>query len=130
MASVVVGMLALMLFTWASLPTGSMEHFQYTADSVSAVNQKKPPPAWVERIAPGTSARAAQGPPTPKSLRTPLLIWGVGVGILFVAALGGSIAWAGAMLCGFAIRGRWPYESVRDQAEGQARDVGFSLSRS
>jgi hypothetical protein len=112
MASVGIGLVGLMLVALGAMPAGSLQRFQVTADSVSSANAKAPPPAWVERIAPGSSARAAQGPQTPASLRTPLMIWSAGIGILFMAALGGSIGWAGAMLCGFAIRGRWPYGPV------------------
>lgn len=118
MACVAIGMLGLMLVAFGSMPSGSVRHFQATADSVSSARAKTPPPAWIERIAPGTSARAAQGSPTPAKLRVPMLIWGAGVGVLFMAALGGSIAWAGAMLCGFAIAGRWPYGPEHGQLSG------------
>ena len=118
MACVAIGLISLAFVALDGMPAGSMRHFQASVDSVSSANAKAPPPAWLERIAPGSSARAAQGSATPASLRTPLMIWSAGVGIIFMAALGGSIGWAGAMLCGFAIGGRWPYGSVHSLPDG------------
>lgn len=113
MTWVAAGMFALTLIMFDALPGGTMREIQHSADSASAASYKKPPPAWVERLAPGTTARAAQGSSTPASLQTPLLLWSVGVGLLLLAGVVGSIGWAGAMLCGFAITGRWPNDATR-----------------
>jgi hypothetical protein len=108
MTSVAVGLLAVAAFALASLPAGGVHRMTQVVDSASAASAQAPPPAWMERLAPGTQARAASGSQTPASLRMPLLIWGGGVAILFMAAIVGSLGWLGGMLCGFAITGRWP----------------------
>jgi hypothetical protein len=108
MASVAVGLLAVAGFALASLPPGGVHRMTQAMDSASVASAKTPPPAWLERMAPGAQARAASGSATPPSLRTPLLIWGGGVALLFLAAIVGSLGWVGGMLGGFAVTGRWP----------------------
>jgi hypothetical protein len=122
-ACVAVGLVALTLIAFDSLPSGSVHQIQHAADSVSAASEKRPPPAWVERVAPGTNARAAQQLKTPASLRTPLWIWGAGVTLILMAGIIGSLAWVGGMLCGFAILGRWPNGPAREEPPGAVAGI-------
>jgi hypothetical protein len=95
----------------AMMPAGSVKQILATSDSASAAaaSQKTAPPAWLEKIAPGTAAVSArQSPPTSPLLVKIFLIWGGGLGLILMAGFYGSLGWAGGMLGGLALRGHWP----------------------
>jgi hypothetical protein len=89
-------------------PAGTMERVRRAADSTSANAPKQPPPAWMERIAPGTAARvAAQRAGSSPPINAFTLIFGGIIAVGFGGSFIGSAGWAGTMLVIFAIRGRW-----------------------
>ena len=95
----------------AMMPAGSVKQILAASDSASAAaaSQKTPPPAWVEKIAPGTTALSArQSSPTSPVLVKIFLIWGGGLGLMLMSGFYGSLGWAGGMLAGLALRGHWP----------------------
>ena len=90
------------------LPDGSVAKIITTSDSASAVAEKQPPPAWLERVAPGAAEQnRAMTPRRGSALATALKWWGTAAGLLLIGALYGSIGWAGAMLWGLDVRGVW-----------------------
>jgi hypothetical protein len=80
---------------------------KHAADSVNAAPQA-PPPAWVERLSPGITQRSANARQSSGALQTGMMIWSAAFGLMFIAALSGSLAWCVAMLFGFAVKGHWP----------------------
>ncbi len=108
-ASASVAVLGVLLFTLGAVLVGpsGLRTMQKANDSAVAANANKPPPAWLERIAPGASKRKPTAPPSPL-VNTLFMVWGMGFVIVLLSAVYGSLAWAGAMLVGFGIRGYWP----------------------
>jgi hypothetical protein len=97
--------------------------YQRTLDSVSVASRNKPPPAWMERIAPGTAARARAKPVDPGSKAFALM--GIGGAIIgavmfgtFAGMLIGTLTWAACLPLYFAINGRKlgesPAQALRD----------------
>ena len=97
---------------------------QRAIDSATAANREKPPPAWLERIAPGSAARA-KARPVPTG--TSAVAIGVGGGIIGAVMLGaiaglviGSLAWAACLPLYYAINGRWLGQAPSDsQSSGE-----------
>jgi hypothetical protein len=93
---------------WSLIPAGTWSRARQAADSASAVAKTQPPPAWLDRIAPGTAARASMSSATRSpAMNTFTLI----LGAWFVAGIfGGMIGtagWIGSMLIVFAATGDW-----------------------
>ncbi|MDB4907742.1 MAG: hypothetical protein JWO05_2526 [Gemmatimonadetes bacterium] len=89
------------------LPNGSLQQVRTSYDSSSAQAAKQPPPKWLERIAPGSAARASQAQPRSHAMQTGLLAVG---GMMMFSMLGGivgSLGWAAALLLAFGAQGRW-----------------------
>lgn len=86
--------------------------YQRALDSVTTANRNKPPPAWMEKIAPGSTerARASRLDPGSKGFAA-LGVGGSVIGAVFVGTivglLIGSLAWAACLPLYFAINGRW-----------------------
>jgi hypothetical protein len=79
-----------------------------TADSASAQAAQKPPPAWLDRLAPGASTRYSN----PTSNNSPalnafIMIWGMAFAVCFFGSLIGTLGWIGSMLLAFSASGRW-----------------------
>jgi hypothetical protein len=87
-----------------ALPEGTFEKIKATADSASAEQR---PPAWLERMSPGTSARMRESATTNSPLGRGLTVYGVIVGIAFMLALYASLSWSAAMLLTLGFSGRW-----------------------
>jgi len=89
------------------IPKASFEKFRRESDSISA---KQPPPAWIERMAPGTSQRIAEQKRKPPSATAQNV--GMAFGAAFVVILFGlifgSIGWVGGALIAVGVKGRWP----------------------
>jgi hypothetical protein len=88
----------------------SWREIMNAADSAAMADTTRPP-AWLERMSPATTRAARE---QRKSHRTSTLwsrvgaIWMLGFVLVLFASLLGSIGWAGGMLLGFAVKGRWP----------------------
>jgi hypothetical protein len=91
------------------VPPGTWSQVQHVADSTAAISAKQPPPAWVERVFPGATARsAAQRRMFSPSTQSAFLFAGLGVAAAFYVALFGTLGWGAGMLLGLAVRGVWP----------------------
>jgi hypothetical protein len=90
------------------LPTGSWHRISQAADSASVEAAKQPPPAWINRVAPGAADRSAMARyNTPASLRTFLTIWGLAMAVGMVGGAIGTIGWLASMLLVFYASGHW-----------------------
>ncbi len=108
-----VVMLVLAGFAATQMPAGSWSKIQKVADSTKV--HRQPPPAWLERIAPGSTARAnAQQ----VSLGPAATVWFALVGAMFgvgmVSGLVGTAGWLATMPLAYAITGRWIGSRPRD----------------
>jgi hypothetical protein len=81
-------------------------------DSIMASSAKRPTPAWMEKIAPGTAARRARAEPVaPGSKTTTAFAIGGGIfgGVMIGTLLGlliGSLGWAAALPLYYAMYGK------------------------
>jgi hypothetical protein len=89
----------------------SWREIMNAADSAAMADTTQPP-AWLERMSPATAQAARE---QRKSARRTGSIWArigmvwvIGFVIALFASVLGSIGWAGGMLLGFAVKGRWP----------------------
>ena len=100
---------------WTLMPKGAWQEVKRSMDSTSANTPPTPPPAWLERIAPGSTQRAAQmnGKPS-ASMQAGMLIWGAALLVLMMSGFVGSLGWAAGMLFGFSTHGRWPGAPLPD----------------
>lgn len=95
--------------TWVLTPRSTWSQMKHVMDSTSTNTPQAPPPAWLEKIAPGTAQRAAQQNAKPsEALQTGVMMWGVGFMVMFFSGIIGSLGWGAGMLLGFAAKGRWP----------------------
>jgi hypothetical protein len=92
---------------WSVMPQRVWRDARRAMDSASAAPEP-PPPAWLDRIAPGTSRRAAAMGKPPAGFQTGMMLWGFGFMIVMMSSLAGSLGWAMGMLFGFAVKGHWP----------------------
>ena len=91
------------------VPSGTWKQIQHAADSAQTASARKPPPAWLDRLAPGMAQQEAARRAN-QSERTQSLAIAVGLGFtaIFFGVLFGSVGWAGGMLLGLSVNGRWP----------------------
>ena len=89
------------------IPKASFDKYRRESDSVSA---KQPPPAWIERMAPGTSKRLAEQRAKKPSanVQTVGMAFGAAFVVIFFGLVFGSIGWVGGALIGMGVQGRWP----------------------
>jgi hypothetical protein len=90
------------------IPTETWRQARLAADSASAASAKEPPPAWLERMAPGATQRAAQSAPMSPRVETAAMLLGGSIAVGLFAALFGSLGWVAGMLFGLAFSGHWP----------------------
>lgn len=100
-------------------PTGTVANVMHAADSSSAVAAKQPPPAWLERVAPGYRVQQARMEPSSRLLAVFAAIFGIGFAVTTFATLYGTLGWGAGMLLGLAAQGRWPGSSP---PTGEAQD--------
>jgi hypothetical protein len=91
----------------SAMPKGSWEKARQAADSAQKISAKQPPPAWLQRLAPGVTQRAAQAP-TSERAQTFGLAFGAAFAAMFFVGFFGTLGWLGGMLAGLAFYGRWP----------------------
>lgn len=89
-------------------PKGTLANVMHAADSSSAVAAKEPPPAWLDRLAPGYRVQQSRMAPSSRAFAVAAAIFGVGFALTFFATLYGTLGWGAGMLLGLAIRGSWP----------------------
>jgi hypothetical protein len=96
----------------ASMSGVTRGKFFVAFDSATVASKKTPPPAWMERIAPGADAtsraqQAALGP----TITRGLAIWGAAMGgilaLAIISSMIGTLGWAAGLLLAFAFTGRW-----------------------
>jgi len=92
-------------------PKGTVANVMHAADSTSAVAAKQPPPAWLERLAPGYRVQQARMEPSSRLIAILTAIFGVGFAVTAFATLYGTLGWGAGMLLGLAVHGRWPGSS-------------------
>jgi hypothetical protein len=114
-------------------PKGTVANVMHAADSSSAVAAKQPPPAWLERLAPGYRVQQARMEPSSRLFAVLTAIFGIGFAVTTFATMYGTLGWGAGMLLGLAAQGRWPGSSpAPNEALGElARaDVGSPRSAS
>lgn len=90
------------------LPAGSWSRMRQAADSASAERAKQPPPAWLNRIAPGVATGRAMSNSNASPFFNALgLLWGIGIFVGVVAGVVGTFGWFGTMLLVFYGSGDW-----------------------
>jgi len=112
--AVLTASVAMALYTgivFVRTPPAAREKFQHTVDSISAVQRNAPPPAWIERLAPGT-AKAKSSTLTNKMAGSrAFTIWmslvGDAVLSIWFGAIVGTLGWAAGLLLAYAFTGRW-----------------------
>jgi hypothetical protein len=94
------------------VPAGTWDRIRQTADSTSAQAAKQPPPAWLDRLAPGSAARySAIRPNDSRAFNAFTMVFGGVIAAGFLGNVFGSIGWVGTMLLVFSVTGRWLREA-------------------
>jgi hypothetical protein len=90
------------------LPSGTWTRARQTADSLSAVAKPQPPPAWLERLAPGAAARSSMSSQAKSpAINAFTLILGGWFMIGIFGAILGTAGWVASMLIVFSATGDW-----------------------
>lgn len=93
------------------LPPGTWDRVRHAADSASAQAAKEPPPAWLDRLAPGAASRyPMSAPPGSRAFNTMTIIWGTVLGVGFLGSFIGTLGWGGTMLLVYSASGRWLHD--------------------
>jgi hypothetical protein len=104
--AVEIVLLAGAAFAAVNTPEGTLAKIQHAADSVDA--NPPPPPAWLERISPGSTERArASRIPMHGTAVTRWLIVGAIMGTGMIAVFVGTVGWLASLALAFAITGGW-----------------------
>jgi hypothetical protein len=94
------------------VPAGTWDRIRQTADSTSAQAAKQPPPAWLDRLAPGSAARySAIRPNDSRAFNVFTMVFGGVIAAGFLGNVFGTIGWVGTMLLVFSVTGRWLREA-------------------
>ena len=107
-AAVEIALIGIVIFGATRLPDGSFQQIKHAVDSSQA--NPPPPPAWLERVAPGASARARVNRNS-QQFGSGFATWALVVGTFFltgmVATFVGTLGWLVALPLAYAITGRW-----------------------
>lgn len=91
------------------VPANTWTQVKTSMDSASAASSKQPPPAWVERMYPGASQRAAAQQSVFSGKRESAFLAAMfGFMAFFFVATYGTLAWGAGVLLGYGASGRWP----------------------
>ena len=110
--AVCAALIVVALVVVAILPGDTVAVMTRTADSVSTASSKQPPPAWIEKISPGATARARASQP---NANTPMVrafvvasqVMGVVFVYSFLAMFIGTAGWVPSLLLTYAFSGKW-----------------------
>jgi len=110
--AVCAALIVVALVVFALLPGDTVASIIRTTDSVSTASSKQPPPAWLEKVAPGSAARAQasqpkQNSPVARTLKVVSTVFGVVFVYSFFAMLIGTAGWVPSLLLTYAFSGRW-----------------------
>jgi hypothetical protein len=111
--AVVIALVVIAGVVVSRLPAGTLSHIRQAADSASAQAAKQPPPAWLDRLAPGSAARysAANAGVDSRAFNAFTLVFGGVIAVGFMGNVLGTIGWLGTMLLVFSVTGRWLREA-------------------
>jgi hypothetical protein len=105
-------------------PKGTVANVMHAADSTSAVAAKQPPPAWLERLAPGYRVQQVRMEPSSRLIAVLTAIFGVGFTVTAFATVYATLGWGAGMLLGLAVQGRWPGASAGARLVHDADEPG------
>lgn len=96
------------------MPSGTIAGIGKAADSVSTASSTQRPPAWLEKISPGATARARDRS-APPNANAPMVraftvmaqVMGVVFVYSFLAMFIGTAGWVPSLLLTYAFNGRW-----------------------
>jgi hypothetical protein len=107
-----VAILVATAVTFSAMPAGSVTKIRRAVDSAQAASRNEPPPAWLERMAPGEMARARvrQNAVSP-TFSIAFTLWATAMGGVLTWAIFsmmiGTLGWGAGLLLAFAFTGRW-----------------------
>jgi hypothetical protein len=93
------------------LPVGAWSRVRQAADSASAHAATQPPPAWLDRLAPGAARYSTNGANNPPAFNALFMLFGAVIGVGIFGNIIGTLGWIGTMLMVFAASGRWLRET-------------------
>ncbi len=84
---------------------------RHIVDSVRTAERQKPPPAWMERIAPGSTSRRNMAieeklNESPAFMNVMTVVGGLLL-VEFIAVIVGTFGWGAGLLLAYAARGTW-----------------------
>lgn len=109
MCGVVVAIVVYAGLISAMVPSGTWKQIQHAADSAQTASARTPPPAWLDRIAPGMAQQeAANRAKQSERVASMTMAFGLGIFAIMSGLFFGTIGWAAGMLLGLSFNGRWP----------------------
>ena len=109
MCGVVVAVVVYTGLISAMIPSGTWKQIQHSADSAQTASARTPPPAWLDRIAPGMAQQqAANRANQSERVASMAMAFGLGMLAIMSGVFFGTIGWAAGMLFGLSLNGRWP----------------------
>lgn len=109
MCGVVVAVIVYAGLVSALVPSGTWKQIQHAADSAQAASPPTPPPAWLDRIAPGMAQQqgASRALVSDRAMSM-AMAFGLGMSAIMFGLFFGTIGWVAGMLLGLSVNGRWP----------------------
>jgi len=105
-AAVAVALVLLVGGGLTMAPKGTLSGIKRAMDTTKV--EQKPPPAWLERLAPGAAARANRPPiQLGEGFEIWALVMGSLIGIGMLAGFVGSVGWVASLPLAYAITGHW-----------------------
>ena len=109
MCGVVVAVVFYAGLVSAFVPSATWKQIQHAADSAQTASARTPPPAWLDRIAPGMAQQeAARQANVSDRTKSMAMAFGLGITAVMFGLFFGSIGWVAGMLLGLSVNGRWP----------------------
>ncbi|HVT38826.1 MAG TPA: hypothetical protein VHE78_07270 [Gemmatimonadaceae bacterium] len=106
-----VGMAVYTGVAFVRTPPAVRARFQHTVDSISAVQRNAPPPAWIERLAPGAAKAKSSMLTSQMAGSRAFTVWmsvlGEAVLAVWFGTIVGTLGWIAGLLLAYAHSGRW-----------------------